>query len=78
MKQYKQAFWLSSCVCVLLTAFNFQGAVLFIKRVPPQVHHASSSGGYSKKKKEHNKRLMCHHKDTSSQEHRYPVYCVVV
>lgn len=41
----------------LLTAFNFQGAVLFIKRVPPQVHHASSSGGYSDKKKDRNRDL---------------------
>lgn len=31
----------------VLTAFNFQGAVLFIQRVPPQVHHACSGGGYS-------------------------------
>lgn len=36
----------------LLTAFNFQGAVLFVERVPPQVHHASSSGGYSAKKRQ--------------------------
>lgn len=36
-------------VFLLLTAFNFQGAVLFVKRIPPQVHHASSSGGYSRK-----------------------------
>lgn len=38
-----------SCRDLLLTAFNFQGAVLFVKRIPPQVHHASSSGGYSRK-----------------------------
>lgn len=35
----------------VLTAFNFQGAVLFIKWVPPQVHHARCSGGYSVTKK---------------------------
>lgn len=44
-----------SFILHLLTAFNFQGAVLFIKRVPSQVHHASSSGGYSKKKKDKNR-----------------------
>lgn len=49
----------------LLTAFNFQGAVLFIQRVPPQVHHTSSSRCYSKKKtQKHNRNLDDIIKDT--------------
>lgn len=51
-------FVLLSCLChagvSVLTAFNFQGAVLFIERVSPQVHHASSSGGYSGKTTQRN------------------------
>lgn len=32
-----------------LTTFNFQGAVLFIQWIPPQVHHAGSCGCNSRK-----------------------------
>ena len=32
-----------------LTTFNFQGAVLFIQWVPPQVHHTGSCGCDSRK-----------------------------
>lgn len=39
------------------TAFDFQGAVLFVEGVPPQIHHASCCGGYSGKDREQRQRV---------------------
>lgn len=39
----------SSWILKKLTTFNFQGAVLFIQWVPPQVHHTGSCGCDSRK-----------------------------